>query len=706
MTFDLQTTAAITYSTNSAMLASHIQAALNTLSTLGATDAVQTISIPSSTTGGTFTLTYSGSTTSSITYSDTPATLAANVESALTSLSNIGTNGNVNVLATSTTVTVIFQNALGGESQPLMALGDSLGMSIATTAAGSAYAGNTMVSAASASNVSVKFVGVLANSPEPTFRAPPASFTGGSSPTMAINNATLAANATEAFAVKPAAASRFAVTAPSSVTAGSAFAATVTAQDAFGNTVSGYTGTIRFNTTDIGSGVTLPANYTFTTADAGVHVFSSTGTHAVKLVTAGSQTLSVADMAASGVTGNAAVRVAALATVTQLVLGATTMAIPSTAFTVTVSAEDSLGNVVTGYTGTIEFTKPDMTDTVPSNYTFTATDKGVHVFTSGVSLVATGPTLRTLSASDVSNGSIQGSAAISVTNATHFGLTFSYYNSASAPTVGTPFLATVTAYNSADTTATGYVGTVQFSGSDSKSILPAIAMLDDGVGTFSLAMGTAGTQTITVSDTSASITGSSSVTVSAAAGASQLVMTAPATATAGGSITVTVKALDLFGNLESGYSGTVHFSSTDPLISSGSGLPNDATLSSGSATFTVTIKTAGNEVIIATDNANSNLAALAAVTVQPAAVSKLQLSYPPVGSGDNLSLTVAAEDTYGNVIKNYSGTVHFTDYDVSTIPADYTFVPSDFGVHVFSGANGITMSGSSQPNRDRHRQRK
>src|SRR5262249_31170847 len=58
---------------------------------------------------------------------------------------------------------------------------------------------------------------------------------------------------------------------PSSVTAGVAGTVTVTAKDASGNTATGYRGTVHFTSSD--SQAALPADYTFTAADAGVHTF-------------------------------------------------------------------------------------------------------------------------------------------------------------------------------------------------------------------------------------------------------------------------------------------------------------------------------------------------------------------------------------------------------------------------------------------------
>jgi streptogramin lyase/uncharacterized protein YkwD len=83
----------------------------------------------------------------------------------------------------------------------------------------------------------------------------------------------------------------FQVVAPTNVVAGMPFGVTVSAVDAFGNTVTTYTGTIHFSTSDTSAGVMLPADYTFTAADKGVHTFNG-----LVLGTAGSTSLTVSDV--------------------------------------------------------------------------------------------------------------------------------------------------------------------------------------------------------------------------------------------------------------------------------------------------------------------------------------------------------------------------------------------------------------------------
>src|SRR4029077_3524862 len=158
-------------------------------------------------------------------------------------------------------------------------------------------------------------------------------------------------------------ASTYQVSAPSSGTAGTAFNVTLTAKDAFGNTATGYTGTVHFTSSD-GQAV-LPANYAFTAGDAGIHTFSAT------LKTAGSRSVTATDTAAGSTTGSATVSVSAAAASTYQV-SAPSSATAGSSVNVTVSAKDAFGNTATGYTGTVHFTSSDGQAVLPANYTFTA----------------------------------------------------------------------------------------------------------------------------------------------------------------------------------------------------------------------------------------------------------------------------------------------------------------------------------------------
>jgi hypothetical protein len=110
-----------------------------------------------------------------------------------------------------------------------------------------------------------------------------------------------------------ASASAFVLSAPDRVQAGVPFDVTVTAVDPFGQLAVGYTGTVTFGTTDPGPRAVLPADYTFTPGDGGVHTFTDTGLGETTLVTPGEQSLTVTDTAAGTITGAATVTVGSAA---------------------------------------------------------------------------------------------------------------------------------------------------------------------------------------------------------------------------------------------------------------------------------------------------------------------------------------------------------------------------------------------------------
>ena len=81
----------------------------------------------------------------------------------------------------------------------------------------------------------------------------------------------------------------------------------------------------------------------------------------------------------------------------------------------------------------------------------------------------------------------------------------------------------------------------------------------------------------------------------------------PTTVAAGTSQTLTLTAFDAYGNVATGYVGTVLLTSTDPLAV----LPSSYTFTTtdaGSHQFTVALATAGTQSITATDMANSSVA--------------------------------------------------------------------------------------------------
>src|SRR5262249_10328094 len=145
----------------------------------------------------------------------------------------------------------------------------------------------------------------------------------------------------------------------------------LTVSDAYGNGVKNYFGTVHFSTSAALAG--LPADYTFNSADAGVHTFT------VTLNTSGNQTLSAADVNNAAVNGSVSGTVkAAAASALSVASPATTTAGAATALTVT--ALDAYGNVADGYSGTVKFGTSDAQAGLPATYAFNNKDGGVHTF--------------------------------------------------------------------------------------------------------------------------------------------------------------------------------------------------------------------------------------------------------------------------------------------------------------------------------------
>jgi hypothetical protein len=175
-------------------------------------------------------------------------------------------------------------------------------------------------------------------------------------------------------------------------------------------------------------------------------------------------------------------------------------------------------------------------------------------------------------------------------------------------TAGSSNSALVTAYDLYGNVKTDYVGTVHLSSNDTQAALPAdytFVSGDNGAHTFTgIILKTAGSKTVTASDSGK--TGSQTVTVKAAAATSIIISDIPAPYVSGTSISITVTAKDPYGNIATGYAGTVHFASSDSKAT----LPADYTFTPGDGgekTFSpVILVTAGTQSISVTDSTLSD----------------------------------------------------------------------------------------------------
>ena len=178
---------------------------------------------------------------------------------------------------------------------------------------------------------------------------------------------------------------------------------------------------------------------------------------------------------------------------------------------------------------------------------------------------------------------------------------------------------TVTAWDAYGNRATGYTGSVRITSSDAKAILPGdykFTAADAGMHTFSAALKTAGTRSLSATDTaSASIAGIESITVNPAV-ASRLVLGAPVSAGASTKFSLTVTVADAYGNVVTGYRGTINLRSSDSTAK----LPKNygfTASDSGVHTFTgLVLKKKGKQTVTVTDTLDSPLTANMTIDVR------------------------------------------------------------------------------------------
>lgn len=259
-------------------------------------------------------------------------------------------------------------------------------------------------------------------------------------------------------------------------------------------------------------------------------------------------------------------------------VNAPTSATAGAVLSITVSARSRSDNVATGYRGTVRFTSSDAAATLPADYMYTEADQGSRTF--NVTLRTAGS--RTVTVTDTAAGFITGTATILVNPAPASVLVVAGFPS--SVIAGDVEVFSVTARDPFGNTATGYRGTIRFASTDPQATLPrnyAFTASDNGVRSFGAVLKTAATQSLTATDTgTGSITGTQSGIVVNPSTATGFVVLAPTTAVAGVPFDLYVIAGDAYGNVATGYRGTVaFFSLTDP----DAALPGEYTFTAGDA---------------------------------------------------------------------------------------------------------------------------
>ncbi|MDF0694902.1 hypothetical protein PQG20_13445, partial [Aquirufa sp. BABACH-43C] len=498
-------------------------------------------------------------------------------------------------------------------------------------------------------------------------------------------------------AVSAATFNKLAVSLTSPQTNGTAFTGTntLTAQDAYGNTVTGFnastnnvtvTNSLGGTVSGLGSGGTNVLNqagdFTSGVANLTTDGFIYTGT-------SGAGTFTFTPASGTAVTSSSVTINAGSAT--KLVVTGTGTQTAGGAQTVTVTAQDANGNTATTYTGAKNITfsgaasspSPATTPTVAGTNFGTATSM---TFTAGVatgSMILYKAEAATVNATDGTiNSNTGGTLNVTVSSSTMTKLAVSL---ASPQINGTAFTGTntLTAQDAYGNTATGFNASANnitvsttltgaITGLSGTNILNSAGDFSSGVANLtSLGMifsGTSGAGTFTFTPVSGTAVTSGSVTINAGA-ATKLVVTGTGTQTAGGAQTVTVTAQDANGNTASTYTGAKNItfsgaaSSLSPVTSptvagTNFGTATSLTFTAGVATGSMVLYKVEAATVNATDGTiNSNTGGTLNVTVSASTMTKLAVSLAsPQTSGTAFTgtNTLTAQDAYGNTVTGFN----------------------------------------------------
>ena len=501
----------------------------------------------------------------------------------------------------------------------------------------------------------------------------------------------------QAVTVNAGAAAKFAVTmtggttALSAVakTAGTAFSVRVTAQDANGNTVPTYTGTVHLTSNAFAGTV----NAVITTGGL-VDAISVTPT----VAGTNNRTIDASDgtITTTNASGNFTVNVAKFAV--TMTGGTTALSAVAktagTAFSVRVTAQDANGNTVPTYTGTVHLTSNAFAGTVNAVIT-----TGGLVDAISVTPTVAGTNNRTIDASDGTITTTNASGNFTV-NVAKFAVTMTGGTtalSAVAKTAGTAFSVRVTAQDANGNTVPTYTGTVHLTSNAFAGTVNAVITTGGLVDAISVTPTVAGTNnrtidasdgTITTTNASGNFTVNVGLPTAAQSTVTALPTSVPADDATMSTITVTLK--DALSNPVAGKTVTLaHLSGPGtPTIGAASGVSSAL----GVVTFTVKSSTPGADVFQATDTTDSNLvitqtatvtftalgasATLSTVTALPTSV--------PADDATMSTITVTLKDALSNPVAGKTVTLaHLSGPGTPTIGAA-SGVSSALGVVTFT----------------------
>ena len=207
---------------------------------------------------------------------------------------------------------------------------------------------------------------------------------------------------------------------------------------------------------------------------------------------------------------------------------------------------------------------------------------------------------------------------------------------------------TLTAFNPDGTVDTNFADAITLTSTDPTAAAAGTIQFVNGVATVPVTLTKAGAQTVTLTDAAdpTIATTTPAITVAAAAAATYaFTTTAGASAVAGTVFQTTVTVVDQYGNAAVSVGGSVDVSTTDAQAL----LPTNVSLVNGTATFAVTLRTAGPVSLTVTDPDDALNPGTTSITVTPGAAAILSLTGPAAAVvGQAAIYTVTATDAFGN----------------------------------------------------------
>jgi len=375
----------------------------------------------------------------------------------------------------------------------------------------------------------------------------------------------------------------------------------------------------------------------------------------------------------------------------------TTSGVSFGANNVVLTAYDAYGNVKTDYRGAVWFTSTDPLATLPytasSKYTFTAGDNGAHTF-SGTGFVLNTVGTQTITATDGTKSITSSNITVNAGALDHF-----IFDRIDSPqTVGQAFTVKITAKDSAGQTVISYSGTNTLS-----DLTGSISPTSTGPFVNGVWQG-AVTITKTRDDDTITTTGGGKQGVSntfdvdvAAAGLDHFTFNSISSPqTAGVAFTVTVTAVDQYGNTVTSYTGTNSLTA-----STGSGTINPTSIGpflngvwSGSVAITkvqngVTITTSGSGKTGTSNSFNVVVGALDHFVFDTVS--------SPQTMGQAFTITITAVDAAGNTVASYTGSNTLSDTTgtiTSTATGSFTNGVWTGDIVINKAQNGVTITTS------------